>query len=166
MRSILIVSTMLFVASVNAATIDIDLGAAPCDFICSGTYELDGFDISTDSAFRNLGFWGFDFEQVLTMERSTGDSFGLSSIGASINLNGPWIVTGHYALGGIVQTSIDTSGVFSFDGSWQNLTRVEFVVQPGSLSSLAATVVPVPAAAWLFASALAGLGWLRRRRVF
>ena len=30
--------------------------------------------------------------------------------------------------------------------------------------SVTASVVPIPAAAWLFCSALAGLGWLRRRQ--
>jgi hypothetical protein len=31
-------------------------------------------------------------------------------------------------------------------------------------ATLSITAVPIPAAAWLFASALAGLGWLRRRQ--
>ena len=32
------------------------------------------------------------------------------------------------------------------------------------LDNIEASVVPIPAAAWLFGSALAGLGWLRRRQ--
>ncbi|HJP04021.1 MAG: VPLPA-CTERM sorting domain-containing protein [Gammaproteobacteria bacterium] len=32
-----------------------------------------------------------------------------------------------------------------------------------ALDNIALTAVPVPAAAWLFGSALAGLGWIRRR---
>ena len=31
--------------------------------------------------------------------------------------------------------------------------------------SLGASVVPIPAAAWLFGSALMGLGWMRRKRL-
>ena len=33
-----------------------------------------------------------------------------------------------------------------------------------SLPTVTASVVPLPAAAWLFGSALAGLGWMRRRK--
>jgi hypothetical protein len=34
-----------------------------------------------------------------------------------------------------------------------------------SLDDVTASVVPIPAAAWLFGSALAGLGWIGRKRV-
>jgi len=34
----------------------------------------------------------------------------------------------------------------------------------GSVDSVAITAVPIPAAVWLFGSALAGLGWLRRKQ--
>ena len=36
--------------------------------------------------------------------------------------------------------------------------------QQTSIDNFAATVVPVPAAVWLFGSALAGLGWMRRKQ--
>ena len=39
---------------------------------------------------------------------------------------------------------------------------VEFV--DGSISGVVVSAVPIPAAVWLFGSALAGLGWLRRKR--
>jgi hypothetical protein len=47
--------------------------------------------------------------------------------------------------------------LLSFDPTISNPEGVE-----GSIESLTATVVPVPAAAWLFASALAGLSRFRR----
>lgn len=49
--------------------------------------------------------------------------------------------------------------LISFDPTISNPEGIE-----GSIQSLTATVVPVPAAAWLFASALGGLSWLHRRR--
>ncbi|MCP4927597.1 MAG: VPLPA-CTERM sorting domain-containing protein [Gammaproteobacteria bacterium] len=43
--------------------------------------------------------------------------------------------------------------------NWQT----EYVTENG-FDILPVTVVPIPAAAWLFASALAGLGWMRRKQ--
>jgi hypothetical protein len=45
----------------------------------------------------------------------------------------------------------------------------EFLFQPDGLNSgyvtgVTASQVPIPAAVWLFGSALAGLGWLRRKQ--
>ncbi len=35
---------------------------------------------------------------------------------------------------------------------------------PHAMTKLSMSVVPIPAAVWLFGSALAGLGWLRRKQ--
>jgi hypothetical protein len=56
--------------------------------------------------------------------------------------------------------------------SWHNLDRVRMTVSnpslyPGALDNFkiySPTAVPVPAAVWLFGSALAGLGWQRRKK--
>lgn len=61
---------------------------------------------------------------------------------------------------------------FVFDSAWANLSRVEFLFQAdgyypfagGAVDNISATAVPIPAAVWLFGSALAGLGWLRRKQ--
>jgi hypothetical protein len=56
---------------------------------------------------------------------------------------------------------------------WTNLIRVKFSSEPypdtGSISafamdSIVVSVIPIPATVWLFGSALAGLGWMRRRK--
>lgn len=66
-----------------------------------------------------------------------------------------------------------TMQTISFDGSWNNLDSFRIEISPnGELDLFSASVldnivintVPVPAAIWLFGSALAGLGWLRRTR--
>ena len=60
---------------------------------------------------------------------------------------------------------------FAFDSSWTNLASVEFVfdtvssfnLQIGFVDNISVTAVPIPAAAWLFASGLALLGWFKRK---
>ncbi|MGI9291696.1 MAG: VPLPA-CTERM sorting domain-containing protein [Gammaproteobacteria bacterium] len=42
--------------------------------------------------------------------------------------------------------------------------RLQFSFGPPGLPEINATLVPIPAAVWLFGSALAGLGWMRRRQ--
>jgi hypothetical protein len=43
--------------------------------------------------------------------------------------------------------------------------NVSFDTLSITVDNINATVVPVPAAVWLFGSALAGLGWLRRKPI-
>ena len=52
---------------------------------------------------------------------------------------------------------------FLLDASWQGLEKVEFLSYM-TISEVTVTAVPVPAAAWLFGSALIGLAGLRRTR--
>jgi hypothetical protein len=62
-----------------------------------------------------------------------------------------------------------------FDDSWNGIQTL--VIDPSSITTgfgaftgamnfdnFAANVVPIPAAVWLFGSALAGLGWMRRKQ--
>lgn len=65
-----------------------------------------------------------------------------------------------------------TWSTISFDGAWTGISRVTFAGQrelgseAGSyayLDNINVSVVPIPPAVWLFGSALAGLGWLRRK---
>lgn len=61
----------------------------------------------------------------------------------------------------------------TFDESWTGISHVTFVGQQevggerGSfvyLDNIQVNVVPIPPAIWLFGSALAGLGWLKRKQ--
>ena len=47
---------------------------------------------------------------------------------------------------------------------YRNGTVKDFEGRIGGVRGTAKSVVPIPAAAWLFGSALAGLGWIRRRQ--
>jgi len=83
-------------------------------------------------------------------------------------------ITGTYAGGGQVSMDLDVYdtgfATYSFDSSWSNLSSVVFGASLlGSAISMdnmvvASRPVPVPAAVWLFGSALAGLGWMRRKQ--
>jgi hypothetical protein len=42
--------------------------------------------------------------------------------------------------------------------------EVDFILRTRAVVSGSVSAVPIPAAAWLFGSALAGLGWLRRKQ--
>jgi hypothetical protein len=64
------------------------------------------------------------------------------------------------------------SGLLSADASHHIHLRARLYLEEGDVSydienaqlSFTASAVPIPAAVWLFGSALAGLGWMRRRK--
>ncbi len=64
------------------------------------------------------------------------------------------------------------TSTINFDASWTGISRVTYAAQQelgseaGSyvyLDNISVNVVPIPPAVWLLGSALAGLGWLRRK---
>jgi len=76
-------------------------------------------------------------------------------------------ITGHFAEGGSIETSLQTGEfleTFAFSSEWVGLERVEFFSDSILIDNVALNVVPIPAAAWLFGSALAGLAGFRRYR--
>ena len=121
----------------------------------------------------------------LTITESTGQAFslesadlGLSVLGSPIDLT----IVGYYSGGGSISTTFtatettfqnDPLTPFFFGAGWTNLSSVVFettahsggvLTVPNSLvDNIVVIAVPVPAAVWLFGSALAGLGWLRRK---
>ena len=82
---------------------------------------------------------------------------------------------GHVSGGGQVQLNwshfATSQRNYSFGSEWSNLTAVEFSVYQSeaeiaylAFDNIVVDVVPIPAAVWLFGSALLGLGWMRRAR--
>jgi len=103
-----------------------------------------------------FAFYGADFSTALYLDPAVMDAG----------------ITGHLVGGGFA------AGPFG-SGDWLNLESVEFYLGAGflegggiqsqslleiTIDNVNAQVVPLPAAAWLFASAIAGLGWLRRKQ--
>jgi hypothetical protein len=78
-------------------------------------------------------------------------------------------ITGEYSGGGtIVENVLFGPGFdsYSFSAAWSGLSSITFQADAGiiALDNLEVTAVPIPAAVWLFGSALAGLGWMRRKQ--
>jgi hypothetical protein len=108
---------------------------------------------------------------VMWMESTSDDPFafyGADVFGTSLNGTVSLIVIGVVSGGGTAADPIGT-------GDWLNLEKVFFEVTSGevysgfdtlsiTIDNVNAGVVPIPAAVWLFASALAGLGWFRRKQ--
>jgi hypothetical protein len=123
----------------------------------AGTTELisHGDVIAMNAGSDSFSLLSFDF----------GSSFGESFTSL--------IVVGQYSGGGSVTQNFSIDGDLTtletilLSGAFNNLTSVNWLATGGqqifSLDNISVVAVPIPAAAWLFGSALAGLGWLRRK---
>jgi hypothetical protein len=117
---------------------------------------------------------------LLEMEHVQGFSFDLDSLAFAPLITGDvdeMVVTGFFEGGGTIQrttssivTATDWDTVV-FDSQWAGLTRLEIATLPSCCVSfgmavdniVVSNVVPIPAAVWLFGSALVLLGWVQRR---
>jgi len=119
--------------------------------------------------------WCTDGVEGISIYSQAGVSFELDSLDAESN--GEQLFTGqvigYLEGGGTISQAISTIGTINFDQTWVNLTSIDVLFNltsgPASfvvpaLDNITLQAVPVPAAAWLFGSALAGLGWLRRKQ--
>jgi hypothetical protein len=132
------------------------------DFCMSTLCNSEGSDLTLSS----VNSYGFD---LLSLD--------LGTLGLGVS---DFLFTGNYSAGGSVQklvsltnTVTQDSGTLTpvlFDENWSALSSVDISFALGSgfeagvLDNIAVNTVPIPAAAWLFGSALAGLGWMRRRK--
>jgi len=112
---------------------------------------------------------------IISMVSTSGNPFAFYGADVSgTSLNGT-ADSGYYGLvaGGAHPLGPYAAGAVG-TGDWGNLDEVRFEVYSygvvGGFDALSitidnvnASVVPVPAAVWLFGSALAGLGWMRRK---
>jgi len=90
------------------------------------------------------------------------------------------LVTGVYAGGGTISVQLQDiydGDKFAFGSEWSGLKSIEFsnmilwdadftagFSNPLIIDDVVVSIVPIPAAVWLFGSALAGLGFLRRQQ--
>jgi hypothetical protein len=182
---------VLFLAAciVQAANVTIDfeeyagLGAAPLSFT-SKSYTFTQTGDPTGVLDTLLGSTSFFFcpecagNPSFRMEATNGALFDLTSmdLGFTEGVSFPTTVSGVFANNSTISLQLDSLGTWfdtiSFDSSWSDLKSVSvtfdntdnyFFNVPG-VDNIVASVVPIPAAVWLFGSALAGLGWIRRRK--
>ena len=172
----------LFIAPVaQAITIDFE---SPPTASTDTSVTTQGFTFTATGPYEstwlpNSGIWNNPTENlsycgdcVLTIEAENQSLFDLNSFDFtnSGSTDPAMTVTGYKAGQLVATTAIVVASqqfnTFSFDSAWQGLDRVEFDAMPAIASfvdNVDVSVVPVPAAVWLFASALAGLGWMRRK---
>ncbi len=132
-------------------------GNSPGILTIDGDFTLDGGTLEIEIASDTI----FDILNI------TGDA--IFSLGSKINLN---------FLDGYTPTSEDTFDFFLIDGLLTGFDTVDFEIfglgdgvsgnlnfTGGGLQFISAAPVPVPAAVWLFGSALLGLVNIRRKKV-
>jgi hypothetical protein len=112
----------------------------------------------------------------LTLTHSINPTFSIQSFDYYVNDISlgdcciPYLeITGYLEGGGELSQLLYWTGATQlsthyFSSEWSNLVAFEATGTSGAYDNFVVTSVPVPAAVWLFGSALAGLGWLRRNR--
>jgi hypothetical protein len=178
MKSLLATCVAFLSLSAQAAIIDIDL-TDPIVTTGNGPFILQGYEFSFDPipfepAYDNSGFLATEFAFCpgceMYMEAVNGSAFSLQSLEAYAAwgyLDDTLRVTGYFDDGSSSFADFSMSdSAQNFILSWSGLTQVKFDNlgdDPTSIPLIRASEVPVPAAVWLFGSALAGLGWFRRK---
>jgi len=189
MRLILFASILAATFSVKAETVTLDFEEQIFSNFSDGPVISKDYLLST-SASGWGSFGGSDSERSqfycsgcsATMEQIEGNSFNLNSLDLSSYGFFPEdrsiTLTGFYTDGGSISTVLtattdpDNWTAYNFGDDWQNLQSLEFGALIGEPSygqsigfdNVVVSSVPVPAAVWLFGSALAGLGWMKRKQ--
>ena len=180
MRSMIVIILLLGATTASAATITIDFNELAAVYPAS-TIDTKGYRFTAGSEGLGVGFnWGPGGTGAMamsgdgnTMELIYGGTFSLESFDMRTfsGFNENIVITGFFESGGEISTSLTITGSYApdylFSDAWQDLASVQFdttgVLYIDNIVTVA-NVVPVPAAAWLFGSALLGLVGLRRRK--
>jgi hypothetical protein len=138
------------------------------------TFEIDGFEfyvggsnpIVGSGSSSNQLVYSDAYSAHIAFDQLSGDSFALNSIITNCD---SCVILGQTDSGSISTTDQSDLG----KGAWLNVNSVDIFRPEGDVYTYvvvekvyygAATVVPVPAAAYLFVSSLGLLGWFRRRQ--
>ena len=175
MRKFLLILMLLSAGSAAAATITFEEFSTEFGYY---TYlESGGFSLTSSlMAVLEPGVGGAGPGNTLgmfgnvTIDSLSGENFAVSSLdlfgiaGSSLEL------IGSLAGGGIIQNTVTftTSGLQTvvLDSAWNNLESFQLAnVSQKQADNIVISTVPVPAAVWLFGSALAALGWARRKQL-
>ncbi|MGI9317872.1 MAG: hypothetical protein ACR2QW_11095 [bacterium] len=125
------------------------------------------------------------FAQQFSISQDSGASFDLLSLDVALvgavpcdiycgGIRDTLFVSGYLSGGGIISQSYsigDNWETLTFGSGWTDLETLKIYTQAQgtlfdsyNMDNIVLTAVPIPAAVWLFGSALTGLGWLRRKQ--
>ena len=177
MRKILLVLAFITSRVANAAPVVVDFEEPGLPASPGEVTSFESQDFLFDVGVGGL-FWVSDGSnpsltignyETVEISATMGSTFSLDSLDLATIFQTVTVI-GHLSGGGTIQADRLTEGfdlvTNPFDSSWSSLSKVSIVnsnSQGIRLDNVSLTAVPVPAAAWLFGSALAGLGILRRR---
>jgi hypothetical protein len=182
MRSLVLAVVAFFSATASATTIDFSLGSITnittfevggAEY--NGLVSTKGYDFSGTLDYQvstEVLAWCPPCDDKLTIERTDGHVFSLDSFDFSDGgANQPLMMTGYTLGGGSMQMELPlvSGSLTTLNVGWSGLTSV-VIDNPtggyvGVIDNIVVTsAVPIPATVWLFGSALAGLGWLRRKQ--
>ena len=183
MRSIILFSVLFVPSLAGAATITFKDGTVS-DFVQSQDQPVIytsitslGFTFSSVMQWSGAGEGSINVApsgvstEGLVIEQTESKVFSLDALAFQyVDSIYPVNMTGYLVGGGTVQ--IELPLLQSRDESmligWSGLTKVEIENASGAFGmvfdTFEVTAVPIPAAVWLFGSALAGLGWMRRKK--
>ena len=183
MRTYLSFCLLLLSYTANAATIDFEniaTGTRPVFSVDGYTFSGSGVISGSDNDHDLFMNYTSGSTRTLTMSRDDGNAFAFHGLDESFSCNDTlygdcyFTITGIVAGGGYVTGSGYGAGTEWGTGDWLNLQSLRFEMtgytdvglqrSEWTVDNLQVTAVPVPAAAWLFGSALAGLGWMRRKQ--
>jgi len=114
---------------------------------------------------------------LLAMQVASGGSFSLLEFDLGSHFDESFTslkVVGNYVGGGSVTQNFSIDGdtstydTISLSGAFNNLESANWLITGGNVATfyidnISVSAIPIPAAVWLFGSALAGLGWIRRK---
>jgi len=144
------------------------------DTLATSAEVIAGNNVGGTNAYggfvAGLGQDGFNYAVTITIEKADGGAFAIHDFDLFMDTDpGGWQeIRGTLAGGGI--TFLSSPGVGT--GDWLNLESVTFRAEGNGfdfgfgtieIDNVIISAVPVPAAVWLFGSALFGLAWFRQR---
>ena len=180
MRTFILLLLSASAVTAQGATVTIDFEeVAPISGMVPITVESKGYEFYAATSFGNppdigvssngiyaYGENNFGYcetcSATIVMERLDSGVFSVNSL----NSIGAGSFSGTLNGGGTVNLSLGSIGT----GDWLNLTQLvvydvnTFNDNYVQIDDINVSAVPVPAAVWLFGSALAGLGWMRRKQ--
>jgi hypothetical protein len=191
MKKLVLIGSLLLAGNTFASTITIDFeqpktwsnpipDAEGIDNPYS-TLVTQGFEFNTQLGFEGYTEHAYCPWCTTSMEKVSGETFDLLSFDLGSYLTSGAVdqitITGFYAGGGQASKAFNfapNAGMTSFTlaaadaALFSNLESIEFGTSmlggAGIIDNITVSAVPIPAAVWLFGSALAGLGWFRRKQ--